>query len=120
LRRNLDGHTAGLSGQNVEILHINQPDKVLAFHRFDQGGPDDNVVVIVNLKNQPVNDYRIRLPRPGKWKTRFNSDSAVYDPTFSNLGVADISAGPDEGSDPSYVATIIMGPYALVILSQDA
>ena len=46
LRRNLPGMTRGLCGQNIHIFHFDDKDKVLAFHRWDKGGPADSVVVV--------------------------------------------------------------------------
>ena len=39
LRRNLQGRTAGLSGDHINIFHVNHGGKVIAFHRWSQGGP---------------------------------------------------------------------------------
>ena len=38
LRRNWDNNTRGLRGGNVNVFHVN-PEGVIAFHRWDQGGP---------------------------------------------------------------------------------
>src|SRR5262249_21442160 len=45
LRRNWFNNTRGLRGQFLNVHHINDTDKVIAFHRWDQGGPGDDVVV---------------------------------------------------------------------------
>ncbi len=84
LRRNLSGVTRGLCGQNIHIYHFNDAAKIIAFHRWDQQGPTDSVVVVVNMMNQNCDDYAIGFPRSGLWKTRFNSDSYNYGPNFAN------------------------------------
>ena len=38
LRRNWHDHTRGLQGQHLNVFHVNNSDKVVAFHRWD-GGP---------------------------------------------------------------------------------
>ena len=52
LRRNRAGATRGLCGRGLEILHVNEADKVIAFHRWDRGGPGDDVVVVANFANR--------------------------------------------------------------------
>ena len=38
LRLNKTGVTRGLCGQHVNVHHVNDQNKVIAFHRWDQGG----------------------------------------------------------------------------------
>ncbi|MEO8494836.1 MAG: alpha-amylase family glycosyl hydrolase, partial [Planctomycetota bacterium] len=78
LRRNIERKTAGLIGQNVRVHHANDLDKLLAFHRWSEGGPLDDVVVIANFANTRHRDYRIGFPQSGLWKLRFNSGAAIY------------------------------------------
>ena len=52
LRRNLDGRTRGLTGQNTKILHLDDEQKLLVFHRWELGGPGDDVVIIANFANR--------------------------------------------------------------------
>jgi 1,4-alpha-glucan branching enzyme len=120
LRRNVYGHTRGLCGQDVNVHHVNDRDKVIAFHRWDGGGPGDDVVVVANLANQGYGSYTLGFPRPGPWKVRLNSDWRGYDATFGNHPsyhtVA--SGGPRDGL--SYSGNVGIGPYSVVILSQDS
>lgn len=51
-RRNWHNHTRGLRGQHVNIFHVNHADKVIAYHRWDHGGPGDDVVVLLNFGNR--------------------------------------------------------------------
>lgn len=48
LRRNWDNNTRGLQGQHVNVFHVNDKDKAIAFHRWDNGGAGDDVVVVLN------------------------------------------------------------------------
>jgi 1,4-alpha-glucan branching enzyme len=38
LRRNLAGKTGGLTGQNLNVFHLDDGNKTLAYHRWEQGG----------------------------------------------------------------------------------
>jgi 1,4-alpha-glucan branching enzyme len=119
LRRNRDGHSRGLCGQNVQVHHVNHSDKVIAYHRWDQGGPADSVVVAANFSAQPLTDYQIGLPAGGNWVVRFNSDSKTYDEEFSDIGTPAIDAKNEPYDDLPANATIDLAPYTAVILSQD-
>jgi 1,4-alpha-glucan branching enzyme len=121
LRRNLSEISRGLCGQNIHLFHYDESAKLIAFHRWQEAGPTDSVVVVVNLKNQlhEDDDYIIGFPREGTWKMRFNSDSYKYDPNFDTHHSPDVDASqiPYDGLPCSGKVTI--GPYTVVIYSQD-
>lgn len=119
LRRNRNYTTAGLRGQHVQVYHLNHTDKVLAFHRFAGAGPRDSVIVVVNLANRSYNHYTVGLPRAGRWRVRFNSDWAGYDPQFGHQDSFDTFTRPSIMDGMPYAADIGLGPYSGVILSQD-
>ena len=119
LRRNLSGVTAGLSGQNTHIFHFDNNDKIIAFHRWDKPGPKDSSVVIVNMKNQFYDNYAIGFPRAGLWKTRFNSDSNYYDSKFTNHFSPNTEAHEGNFDGLPCSGKINIGPYTVVIFSQD-
>jgi 1,4-alpha-glucan branching enzyme len=119
LRRNRDSTTGGLRGQHAHVHHLNDTDKVLAFHRFAGGGPRDSVVVVVNLANRGYARYTIGMPRAGRWRVRFNSDWAGYDPGFGHQDSFDTVTRPGGMDSMPYAADIGLGPYSAVILSQD-
>jgi 1,4-alpha-glucan branching enzyme len=119
LRRNRSGVTRGLCGQNIRIYHVNNEAKVIVFHRWDEQGPTDSVVVVVNMTNQNRDGYVIGFPRAGLWKTRFNSDSYNYGPNFANHPTADVESREEESDGLPCSGEIGIGPYTVVIFSQD-
>jgi 1,4-alpha-glucan branching enzyme len=119
LRRNLSGVTRGLCGQNLHIYHFDDGAKLIAFHRWDKQGPTDSVIVVVNMMNQNRDGYRIGFPRVGLWKTRFNSDSHGYSPNFANHPAPDVEAHEEEIDGLPCSGTIDIGPYTVVIYSQE-
>lgn len=119
LRRNWYDTTAGLKGQHVNVHHVNQSDKVIAFHRWDRGGARDDVVVLANVANRAYDSYRIGLPRAGLWRIRFNSDWGGYSPAFTGQPSLDQWASNDGADTMPCSASFGLGPYAVVILSQD-
>lgn len=119
LRRNWFDTTRGLRGHNVNVFHVNQTDKVLAFHRWDQGGPRDDVVVLANLANRGYDAYRIGLPRGGLWRVRFNGDWRGYSGAFTDHPSYDLQASSAGQDNMPFAGDVGLGPYSAVILSQD-
>jgi 1,4-alpha-glucan branching enzyme len=118
LRRNWFDNTRGLRGQNVNVFHTNNQQKMLAFHRWDQGGPGDDVLVVLNFSHQPRTDYRIGLPRSGVWNVRFNSDWNGYSPDFDNFHTPDVTAQNIPWDGLNFSGVIRIAPYSAVILTQ--
>jgi 1,4-alpha-glucan branching enzyme len=119
LRRNLDNNTRGLCGQNTNVYHVNNNDKVIAFHRWDDGGAGDDVIVVVNFANRRYANYALGLPREGRWRVRLNSDSNDYSSDFSNHPSGDVTTSPVGLHGMKFSGGLGLGPYSAVILSQD-
>lgn len=119
LRRNLTGTTRGLVAQNLNVFHMNNTNKVFAYHRYDRGGSKDDVVVVVNLSNQSFPSYNLGFPRGGRWKVRFNSGSSVYDPEFKDGDSFDTDAVSGAKDNLNFNGNVGIGPYSVIILSQD-
>jgi 1,4-alpha-glucan branching enzyme len=118
LRRNWFNNTRGLRGRNVHVLPV-FADNVLVYHRWDQGGPGDDAVVVCNFTNQRYANYQVGMPRPGMWRVRFNSDSRDYDGYFDNWSSFDANAnGPALNGMPCS-ADVSIGAYTCLVLSQD-
>jgi 1,4-alpha-glucan branching enzyme len=119
LRRNWYDHTRGLRGQHVHVHHVNNTDKVLAFHRWAQGGPRDDVVVVLNLADRAYDSYTLGFPRPGEWKVRFNSDWSGYSSDFGSHPGYHTTAGWERRDRMPCSGNVGIGPYSALILSQD-
>ena len=92
---------------------------MLVYHRWDQGGAGDNVVVVCNFSNMGYASYAIGLPQAGMWRVRFNSDAAAYDSSFSNWNSFDTMADGTALNGMPFSGNIGIGPYSCIILSQD-
>lgn len=119
LRRNLDGRTKGLQGQNVAVFHQNHEGKIMAWHRWYDGGPGDSVVVLLNCSAQPHDFYEITLPESGEWKVRFNADWGGYSEDFHDTQVLTVEGRGSGAGHPEPVGGLKLPPYGLIILSQD-
>lgn len=113
LRRNRHGTTAGLLGQSTAIFHSNPEQPILGYHRWDQGGPHDDVLVIVNCSDSSFDRYAVVMPRPGEWKVRFNSSWRGYSKDFNEILLDSVIA------DEHGAASLPLPPRSAIILSQD-
>jgi 1,4-alpha-glucan branching enzyme len=118
LRLNRDGFTRGLCGQYTQVYHLHDEHKVIAFHRWDKGGPADDVVVVANFLHEPQDGYVIGFPAAGTWKLWFNSDWQGYSEAFEGHPSTDVVAEPGESDGFPFHATLSMGPYSVLIFSQ--
>ncbi len=119
LRRNWFNQTRGLRGQHINVHHVNNSDKVIAFHRWETGGPGDDVVIVANFGNRSYDSYSLGFPRAGDWRVRFNSDWQGYSADFGNQLGYDTSAGAGPRDGLPFQANVGAGPYSVLILSQD-
>jgi 1,4-alpha-glucan branching enzyme len=119
LRLNKKRCSRGLCGQFFNIYHVNEADNMLAFQRWDQHGPGDDVVVVFNFSHAPKENYEIGMPSPGLWKLRLNSDATIYSNDFQGFFSGDTEAfeGARDGLDAR--ANISIGPYSMLIFTQD-
>lgn len=118
LRRNLSGTTRGLQGQYTNIFKVDNDAKIIAYHRWSDGGPGDDVVVVLNFSNQGYSNLTLGFPRDGMWRVRLHSDWVGYDAYFGNWFSYDTQAG-SPGVDPMpFSANVGIGPYSALILSQ--
>ena len=119
LRRDTDGWSAGLKGPYTAIIRADDAAKVLAWHRWLEGGPGDDVVIVANFSTRPLLDLPIGLPWPGRWRIRLNSDSTVYDAQFGGGIADDLDADGGPLDDQPASGLVSVASYAVVILSQD-
>ncbi len=113
LHSNRGGVTAGLLGQSTAVFHQDDNNGVLGYHRWNQGGAGDDVLVIVNFGDQAHDIYQVQLPLPGTWHVRFNSTWRGYSPDFHEVKIDSIT------TDDTGLATLTLAPYNVYILSQD-
>lgn len=120
LRLNKDGYSAGLSGQHIAVYHVNDNDKVIAMHRWKEGGVGDDVIVVFNFAEGRKENYVIGLPQAGEWKLRFNSDSTMYHPQLDETQSIDISAQQQGRDGYAFSAPVTIGAYACLIYTRSA
>lgn len=113
LRKNQDGISAGLLGPCINLIHVDEVNKVLAYHRWQNGGAGDDVIVLINFGSTEFDSYALNFPRNGSWQVRFNSTWSGYSADFSDTVVPDIEVATGGGS-------ITLPASSVIILSQSA
>lgn len=98
LRRNTGGLSMGLSGRSLNLFHVDESNKVIAYHRWQNGGPKDDVVVVVNFGNRAFENYSMSFPRNGMWHVRFCSDNKRYGSDFLGKRVSAVHAQSGNGA----------------------
>lgn len=116
-RKNTAGHTPNLAGDGLNIYQVDDTNKLIAYERFDSLAPGA-VVVVANFTGNTETSMRVGFPAPGTWTTRFNSDSKAYSSTFSGAGSPAAKATASAYSGMPYSGSLTIGPYSLMILSQ--
>jgi 1,4-alpha-glucan branching enzyme len=77
--------------------------------------PDDVVVALANFTPVPRHDYRLGVPRGGRWQERFNSDALEYGGSgLGNAGLVVTEPHPSHGHPQSLRLTL--PPLATLIL----
>ncbi len=87
---------------------------VVAFARASEG-ERDVLACVANLSPQPRHDYRIGLPRAGRWREAINTDADVYGGSgVGNLG--GVEAGPTPWHGQPFSATLTLPPLGVLWL----
>lgn len=113
LRLDAYGNTAGFMGSGIDVFHQDNNNRVIAYHRWQNGGARDDVIVILNFNDQRFKSYELVLPISGTWRVRFNSSWKGYSPDFNETKTELVT------TDESNRVSIELADYNVVILSQD-
>jgi 1,4-alpha-glucan branching enzyme len=110
----------GLRGDAVNVFHVHNENRVIAFHRWIEGIGRD-VVVVASLREETWWEYELGFPRAGQWLEVFNSD--VYDGwvnpmTAGNAGRVIAAESARHGLPAS--ARIVIPANGLLVFSLDA
>jgi 1,4-alpha-glucan branching enzyme len=108
-----------LRGERINVFHVHNDNRVLAFQRWlDEIGRD--VVVVVSLNESTSYGYRVGFPSAGWWYEVFNSD--VYD-NWVNPIVAGNGTGVSADGDPMHglpaSASLVIPANGLLIFARD-
>jgi 1,4-alpha-glucan branching enzyme len=75
--------------------------------------------VVANLSPNAQTSYRLGFPDDGTWRLRFSSDEASYCPLFGGHPSTDVEAQFKPADAQPASAQVSIGPYSLLVFSQD-
>lgn len=108
-----------LRGEGVNVFHVHNDNRVIAYQRWVVGLGRD-VVIVAGLNEQPFTGYRIGFPTPGRWLEVFNGDVYENFPNphaAGNAGSVIADPSPLHGLPAS--ASIAIPPHALLVFARD-
>lgn len=96
LRHNIDGTTAGLSGESINVFHNDSENNIVAYHRWQNGGVDDDTIIIINFSDLRHEYYELGMPSAGNWQVRFNSSWRGYSTDFNETSVLNVTTNDQQ------------------------
>lgn len=108
-----------LRGEGLNVFHVHNLNRVIAFQRWVEGAGRD-VVVVASLNESTFWSYQLGFPGPGRWLEVFNSD--VYDNWVNpwvagNGGAIWASGGPLHDLPAS--ASIVIPANSVLVFARD-
>ena len=112
-------HHPALRGEQINVFHIHNQNRIIAFHRWLEGIGRD-VVVVASLNESTFYSYYLGFPVPGYWFEVFNSD--VYDNWVNPLragngGSIIANESPLHGLPSS--ASIVIPANSILVFARD-
>jgi 1,4-alpha-glucan branching enzyme len=108
-----------LRGDAINVFHVHQANRVVAFQRWVVGKGQD-VIVATSLNESTFWSYALGFPGPGAWQEVFNSD--VYD-HWVNPIVAGNGSGVNAGGPPLHglpcSAEVVIPANGMVVFARD-
>ncbi len=116
LRRGLGSGAGGLLDKEVEVFHRNDTAKVIAYRRH--GTSNEDVIVVVNLKNKAYAQYDIGVPDAGPWRVRLNTDHLAYGDDFVEGQSGSIIATATAKDGKPFSLPLQLGAYGAMVLTR--
>jgi len=109
-----------LRSQSLHVFHVQNANRVMAFHRWVEGQGRD-VVIVVSFNDSAFFNYQLGFPRHGRWVELLNSDA--YDNWVNPLLVGNHGAIDADGEpihNLPFSASIIIPPRAILVFGANA
>lgn len=111
----------GLRGDGIDVFHVHEDNRVLAFQRWVPGvGRDVIVVISLNESTFYERSYRLGFPSGGHWEEVFNSDvyeSFANPSAHGNFGGVEADGPPWQGMPCS--AMVTLPANAILVFARD-
>jgi 1,4-alpha-glucan branching enzyme len=108
-----------LRGESINVFHVHEDNRIIAFHRWIEGAGRD-VVVICSLNESTFWSYDVGFPQAGPWLEVFNSD--VYE-NWVNPWTAGNRGGILAGSEGRHglpsSASLVIPANSMLVFARD-
>ncbi len=104
----------------INVFHVHNDNRILAFHRWLEGIGRD-VVVVASLNEATFYNYLLGFPGSGRWLEVFNSD--VYDHWVNPWAAGNGGAVHADGSpmhNLPHSASLVVPANSVLVFSRDA
>ncbi len=91
---------------------------VLSFLR--KGDGDEMMMVVLNMTPVPRHDYRIGVPREGRYREVFNSDSEFYGGSNMGNGSAQLLAEDKPWMNRQHSLSLTLPPLAAIVITRES
>ncbi|MFI2744276.1 alpha-amylase family glycosyl hydrolase [Zhouia sp. PK063] len=115
LRNGSVENALGLTSQQIEIVHFNQENKIVAYKRTLRSEPAHPVLIILNFCNKDYEHYGIGISEEANYKLIFNSSWKGYDKDFSDVEVNSPEKAAQETDEKPFTGFMNIPAYAALI-----
>jgi 1,4-alpha-glucan branching enzyme len=108
-----------LRSEQINVFHVREANRIIAFHRWIENIGRD-VVVVCSLNESTFWSYDLGFPQPGHWFEVFNSDTYQnwVNPWTAGNGGSIFANGPARDSFSSS-ATIVIPANSILVFAKD-
>lgn len=105
----------GLRSQDIEVVHFNQMNKVLAYKRLDSK-ENEPTLIITNFGNRDFENYRIGVDENDNWTILLNTCDKKYAHNNDSIEVGDMSYEDSETDGKVRTGVINLPAYSSLVL----
>jgi 1,4-alpha-glucan branching enzyme len=105
--------------QGFEWIDFHDIENTVVSFRRIADDPNDDLVILCNFTPVPRFDYRIGVPRGGRYREVLNSDAAIYGGSnLGNAGMVETEPVPSHGHPHSLLP--LLPPLGILVLKRTA
>jgi 1,4-alpha-glucan branching enzyme len=97
------------------MIRVDSANKVIAFRRWSDDAPDQQLVVVANFHRNPRDGFVIGFPHAGAWELLLNSDWKGYSALFGDHPSTDVTTQPGEYDGLPNHGAVSIGPYSVLV-----
>ncbi|MEO1130652.1 MAG: alpha amylase C-terminal domain-containing protein [Planctomycetota bacterium] len=105
------------ANSSCNVTHVNDAADVLAFERFGNDGR--SYVIVANFSNTDFDEYRIGLPRSGRWGVVINSEDTRYQGTGFGVQPGYVPIVAEQLDGQQHHVVLALPAHGMLVLQHD-